>query len=47
MNSPVWLESLQTLAARFSHLGIGADMASLSIVELWGLYLFLSRLADG
>lgn len=42
-----WLERLQCLSVRFSHLGIGADIAALSIVEAWGLYLFLSRLADG
>lgn len=42
-----WLERLQILAVRFSHLGVGADLATLSIIELWSLYLFLSRLADG
>jgi hypothetical protein len=46
MNSETWLERLQTLSVRFSHLGIGADLATLSLIELWGLYLFLSRLAD-
>jgi hypothetical protein len=47
MNSETWLERLQTLSVRFSHLGIGADLATLSLIELRGLYLFLSRLADG
>ena len=47
MNNLDWLERLQCLSVRFSHLGIGADLAALSIVEAWGLYLFLSRLADG
>jgi len=47
MNNLDWLERLQTLCNRFSYLGIGADIAALSIVELWGLYCFLSRLADG
>ena len=47
MNNLDWMERLQTLSVRFSHLGIGADMASLSLIELWGLYLFLLRLADG
>jgi hypothetical protein len=42
-----WLERLQSLAVRFSHLGIGADLAALSMIEAWGVYLFLSRLADG
>ena len=47
MNNEAWLERLQTLTVRFAHLGIGADIAALSIVEAWGLYLYLSRLADG
>lgn len=47
MHSETWLERLQCLSVRFSHLGIGADIAALSIIEAWGLYLFLSRLADG
>lgn len=42
-----WLERLQTLCKRFSHLGIGADLATLSLIELWGLYCYLSRLVDG
>ena len=47
MSNETWQERLQMLSVRYSHLGIGADMAALSIVEAWGLYLFLSRLADG
>ena len=47
MHSETWVERLQCLSARFSHLGIGADLAALSMIEAWGLYLFLSRLADG
>jgi len=47
MNDEAWLARLQSLSVRFSHLGIGADLAALSIVELWGLYCYLSRLADG
>lgn len=46
MNSQHWLERLQMLIARFSYLGIEADMPALSIVELWALYLHLSRLAE-
>lgn len=42
-----WLIRLQMLCERFSYLGIGADLASLSLIELWALYRFLSRLADG
>jgi hypothetical protein len=47
MNEPHWLQRLQMLAVRFSHLGLGADLAALSLVEQWGLYCYLSRLADG
>jgi len=47
MNNANWLERLQSLCERFSYLGIGADVASLSLIELWGLYCYLSRLADG
>ena len=46
MNNETW-ERLQMLCNRFSYLGMGADLAALSINEAWGLYLFLSRLADG
>lgn len=42
-----WLPHLKSLCERFSYLGINADLAALSIVELWGLYCYLSRLADG
>ncbi len=42
-----WLERLEMLLVRFSHLGIGADVAALSLIELWALYLHLSRLVDG
>ena len=47
MNDENWLGRLQTLSVRFSHLGLAGDMARLSLIELWGLYRFLSRLADG
>ncbi len=40
-----WLDRLQCLSVRFSYLGIGCDLAALSLIEAWGLYLFLSRLA--
>jgi len=46
MNNQVWLQHLEMLLMRFSHLGIGADVASLSLIELWALYLHLSRLVD-
>jgi len=45
--SDEWQRQLEMLLIRFSHLGIGADVASLSMIELWALYLHLSRLIDG
>lgn len=47
MSAEAWQERLQSLCARFSYLGIDADIATLSLIELWGLYRYLSRLADG
>ncbi len=41
-----WLQQLEILLIRFSHLGIGVDIASLSMIELWTVYMHLSRLAD-
>ena len=46
MNSD-WLERLKTLCERFSHWGMDADLAALSLIELWGLYCYLPRLVDG
>ena len=46
MNNKDWLKRLQMLIARFSHLGIDADMASVSLIDSWALYLHLSRLAE-
>lgn len=47
MRPPAWLDRLQCLAARLPGLGIGPELAALSMAEAWGVYLFLSRLADG
>jgi hypothetical protein len=47
MSNETWLERLQTLLERFSYLGVDADIAALSLIELWGLYCFLARLAEG
>ena len=46
MNRDTWLEQLEMLLIRFSHLGIGADIASLSLIELQAVYRYLLRLAD-
>ncbi len=39
-----WLERLQTLMARHSTMGLNADIASLSLIELYGVYCYLSGL---
>jgi hypothetical protein len=44
MNNQDWLERMGMLCNRFSHLGMGDDLASLSPSEAWGLYRFLLRL---
>ena len=40
-----WTEHLVMLAARFSQLGFGPDLAALTVAEAWGLYSYLTRLA--
>lgn len=47
MTSEHLLERVYSLAARFSWLGIGAEIAALSLSELWGLYRFLVRVSNG
>ena len=47
MNDDTWLDRLQCLITRFTYLGIGSDIAALSLIEAWGLYRHLTRLADG
>jgi hypothetical protein len=41
-----WLERLQTLLARHSYIGLNADIASFSLIELYGVYCYLSRLTS-
>lgn len=42
-----WIKELELLAWRFTHLGFGPDMAGMTVVELAGLYCYLSKLAAG
>lgn len=42
-----WLDRLQMLSIKFSYLGVGAELASLSLIEAWGLYVYLNRLGNG
>lgn len=46
MSNDPWLYQLQALSARFADLGITADLASMSLIELWGVYCYLQRLAE-
>ena len=39
------LDRTQALAARFSYLGMGPDLAALSLADLWGLWRLLERMA--
>lgn len=41
------LERAQALAMRLSHLGIDGDLTALSIADLWGVYWYLRRMAEG
>lgn len=40
-----WLKELELLAWRFTHLGIGPDLAGMTLCELAGVYAYLARLA--
>ena len=46
MNGATWLDELNGLLARFSGLGIGADIAAMGLCELWGVYCFLRHMAE-
>lgn len=43
---PGWLDKLQQLAARYSGMGFGPDLAALTLIELHGLYLRLMKLGN-
>ena len=45
INSNTWLNDLEILINRHASLGINSDVAGMSMVELYGLYLFLRGLA--
>ena len=45
MNRPAWMEELAFLAARYCSV-VGADLAALTLAELWGVYLFLRTWAE-
>ena len=39
-----WLFKLDRLLAAHQRFGIGADVAALSLCELWGVYCYLRRI---
>lgn len=39
-----WLSDFELLATKYAHLGFTPDLASLTILELWGLYQWLQSL---
>ncbi len=39
-----WLQELQILCNRHASMGITPDLASLTLIELWGLYCWLKGL---
>ena len=46
MKQPLdWLKELELLAWRFAHLGIGPDLSGMTLHELLGLHVYLTRLA--
>lgn len=42
-----WLHDLYALAYRLQGHGVAPDLAGLSACELWGVYCFLRRIAEG
>jgi hypothetical protein len=41
-----WLERLHGLAYRFESFGVTPDLATMSMCELWAVYVFLRRLSE-
>ena len=46
MNENHWIEELACLLARYSYKGIDGDIGSISLIELWGIYCYLRRIAE-
>lgn len=42
-----WILRLQELALRHAYLGLPPDLPALTLIELWGVYCFLSRVDEG
>ena len=46
MNRDPWLVELENLLVRYPALGVGADVGTMGLCELWGLYCLLRRMAE-
>jgi hypothetical protein len=46
MSRPDWLNELESLVTRFPHMGVGADLAALTLIEAWGVLQMLRKLAE-
>lgn len=46
-NGETWMDRLEMLCVKFAHLGVGAELPALSLMEARGLYVYLDRLANG
>lgn len=44
MNAANWKDELSMMLWRCSGMGIGADIESMTVIELWGIYCLLKRL---
>ncbi|MFZ2999138.1 MAG: hypothetical protein WA071_02230 [Undibacterium umbellatum] len=44
---PAFITELELLLTRFSYLDIDSGIASMGLIELWGVYCYLRRHADG
>ncbi len=47
MTGAKWQAELSMMLWRYSGMGIGVDIGSMSLVELWGVYCVLKRLTAG
>ncbi|MBA4143311.1 MAG: hypothetical protein H0X43_10005 [Nitrosospira sp.] len=46
-NDETWLDQLGMLVVKFSQMGIGGEVASMSPEEKRGLFVYLRSLSDG
>jgi hypothetical protein len=46
MQNDYWKDESNILFARHSYLNLNADIASPNLVEFWGVYCYLPRLAE-